>query len=383
MNKNSVKQRIFLSNTLMMFALLAIFLLINLAVIKIYGESIEHQFVNNASAFLTETEWKNFLKTWTIRQNQFILLFILDGVVCIFVLVAISQFFTKNLVKHIMQPLEALNQGAQRVQENDLTQDIQNEGDREFETVCSTFNAMQKHILNEQEKNHKYEKARMDMLRGISHDLKTPLTAIQGSIKGILDGVVTTPDMQDKFLSAAYRRTKEMDGLLNQLFYLSALETGSLPMHFQAVELKEFLQTYVKMRQAECDDVVFCLDLPKQAFVRIDCHQMERVLDNVIENSKKYSGKSKVQISIGLKACFDCCYVSIADDGVGLDESKLPYVFNQFYRGDPSRSQPVGNGIGLYVVKYLVEAMHGSVRAYNQNGFVIEIQLPKQIKKEV
>ena len=54
---------------------------------------------------------------------------------------------------------------------------------------------MQKHILNEQEKNHKYEKARMDMLRGISHDLKTPLTAIQGSIKGILDGVVTTPDM--------------------------------------------------------------------------------------------------------------------------------------------------------------------------------------------
>lgn len=89
------------------------------------------------------------------------------------------------------------------------------------------------------------KKARMDMLRGISHDLKTPLTAIQGSIKGILDGVVTTPDM---FLSAAYRRTKEMDGLLNQLFYLSALETGSLPMHFQAVELKEFLQTYVKMR---------------------------------------------------------------------------------------------------------------------------------------
>lgn len=63
--------------------------------------------------------------------------------------------------------------------------------------------------------------------------------------------------MQDKFLSTAYRRTKEMDGLLNQLFYLSALETGSLPMYFQTVELKEFLQTYVKMRQAECDDVVF------------------------------------------------------------------------------------------------------------------------------
>lgn len=97
MNKNSVKQRIFLSNTLMMFALLAIFLLINLAVIKIYGESIEHQFVNNASAFLTETEWKNFLKTWTIRQNQFILLFILDGVVCIVTDLLLCNGLLKNV----------------------------------------------------------------------------------------------------------------------------------------------------------------------------------------------------------------------------------------------------------------------------------------------
>lgn len=101
MYKNSVKQRIFLSNTLMMFALLAIFLLINLAVIKIYGESIEHQFVNNASAFLTETEWKNFLKTWTIRQNQFILLFILDGVVCI-----VTDFLLCNgLLKNVFERL--------------------------------------------------------------------------------------------------------------------------------------------------------------------------------------------------------------------------------------------------------------------------------------
>lgn len=97
MNKNSVKQRIFLSNTLMIFALLAIFLLINLAVIKIYGESIEHQFVNNASAFLTETEWKNFFKTWTIRQNQFILLFILDGVVCIVTDLLLCNGLLKNV----------------------------------------------------------------------------------------------------------------------------------------------------------------------------------------------------------------------------------------------------------------------------------------------
>ena len=94
-------------------------------------------------------------------------------------------------------------------------------GDAEFEDVCITFNHMQEHILREQEKNRKYEKARTDMIAGISHDLRTPLTAIRGTIKGLMDGIAATPEMQEKFLQAAYRRTGDMDGLLNQLFYVS------------------------------------------------------------------------------------------------------------------------------------------------------------------
>ena len=141
-----------------------------------------------------------------------------------------------------MEPLDLLAQGADRIRHNDLTTEIRYVGDAEFEDVCITFNHMQEHILREQEKNRKYEKARTDMIAGISHDLRTPLTAIRGTIKGLMDGIAATPEMQEKFLQAAYRRTGDMDGLLNQLFYVSKIETGNMPLSVQKIEIADFIR---------------------------------------------------------------------------------------------------------------------------------------------
>ena len=186
---------------------------------------------------------------WTFQRNEFLLFFGLDGILCIIVLVIISQIFTKNLTNHIMEPLDALSEGAKRIKGNDLSQDITYTGDIEFEDVCDTFNDMQKHILEEQEKNRKYENARPDMIAGISHDLRTPLTAIRGTIKGLMDGIASSPEKQNQFLQAAYRRTGDMDMLLNQLFYLSKMETGNMPISLQKLEISEFLQNYVQAKQ--------------------------------------------------------------------------------------------------------------------------------------
>ena len=114
-----------------------------------------------------------------------------------------------------MEPLDALSAGAKRIKNNDLGQNIIYVGEQEFEEVCETFNEMQQHILQEQEKNRKYEKARTDMIAGISHDLRTPLTAIRGTIKGLMDGVAATPELQNKFLQATYRRSGDMDVPMN------------------------------------------------------------------------------------------------------------------------------------------------------------------------
>lgn len=377
MKVNTVRNRILKSNTIMILSILILFLLINLVVVKLYAESIEHVFEVQLNQPLDSEGIKEIVKEWTIKKNDFILLFLVDGIICVLVLVGVSQLFTYHLTKQIMFPLSLLDEGAKRIQRNDLSQNICYRGDKEFESVCQTFNEMQKHIFMEQEKNRQYERARTNMIAGISHDLRTPLTAIKGSVKSILDGVVHDENLEKKFLNIAYKRTLEMDVLLNQLFYLSKLETGNIPLKIEKGNMTEFLVHYVHQKQGLNDSIILNLvEYQKDVHCMFDTEQMHRILDNLIENSIKYSGKEKVNVSIFLKCEDKQACIEVADDGVGVCEEKIPYLFDEFYRVDPSRNAKEGSGLGLYIVKSLVEAMSGSVCAYNRNGFVVEMKFP-------
>ena len=379
MGKRTVRRRIFLSNALMVLVTLAIFLVINVGVIKIYAEYVEEELRTSAEKIVSEDELHDLVEDFTIHKNEFILLFLADGVLCIAVLVIMSQIFTGNLVKHIMEPLDELAAGAKRIRENDLTEDINYSGDIEFENVCDTFNKMQKHILREQEKNRKYEKARTDMIAGISHDLRTPLTAIRGTIKGLMDGIASTPEKQDRFLETAYRRTGEMDLLLNQLFYLSKIETGNMPITLRKIEISSFIKNYVQAKQglmeAEKEELV---EETKEitAEVAVDPEQLQRIFDNLLENSRKYGEKVPLKMKIGLRKTPGGILIRFSDNGVGVPENKLPHVFDEFYRVDESRNKKEGNGLGLYIVKYLIEVMGGTVRAENEDGVVVSMELP-------
>lgn len=379
MGKRTVRRRIFLSNAWMVLVTLAIFLVINVGVIKIYAEYVEEELRTSAEKIVSEDELHDLVEDFTIHKNEFILLFLADGVLCIAVLVIMSQIFTGNLVKHIMEPLDELAAGAKRIRENDLTEDINYSGDIEFENVCDTFNKMQKHILREQEKNRKYEKARTDMIAGISHDLRTPLTAIRGTIKGLMDGIASTPEKQDRFLETAYRRTGEMDLLLNQLFYLSKIETGNMPITLRKIEISSFIKNYVQAKQGLMEDEKEeLIEETKEitAEVAVDPEQLQRIFDNLLENSRKYGEKVPLKMKIGLRKTPGGILIRFSDNGEGVPENKLPYVFDEFYRVDESRNKKEGNGLGLYIVKYLIEAMGGTVRAENEDGFVVSMELP-------
>ena len=345
MGKRTVRRRIFLSNAWMVLVTLAIFLVINVGVIKIYAEYVEEELRTSAEKIVSEDELHDLVEDFTIHKNEFILLFLADGVLCIAVLVIMSQIFTGNLVKHIMEPLDELAAGAKRIRENDLTEDINYSGDIEFENVCDTFNKMQKHILREQEKNRKYEKARTDMIAGISHDLRTPLTAIRGTIKGLMDGIASTPEKQDRFLETAYRRTGEMDLLLNQLFYLSKIETGNMPITLRKIEISSFIKNYVQAKQGLVEDEKEeLIEETKEitAEVAVDPEQLQRIFDNLLENSRKYGEKVPLKMKIGLRKTPGCILIRFSDNGEGVPENKLPYVFDEFYRVDESRNKKEG-----------------------------------------
>lgn len=380
MKKQTVGKRIFISNAWMLGVTLAMILLVNVGIVKWYWESMEQNWQLSMEEMVDSASIEDLLEEWTVHQQSFYLLLIADAVICIAILILVSSYFTGKLVKHITSPLKELDDGAKRIQNHILTEPVVYEGDTEFEEICTTFNEMQENILREQEKNTKYEKARTEMIAGISHDLRTPLTAIRGTIKALLDGVITQKEQQEKFLQTAYRRTEDMNALLEQLFYVSKLETGNMPMQMQKINLGAFLKKYMEEKQElyGAEEIEFSCNLEAaSACVMLDEEQLRRILDNLLENSRKYAQAEKLKITLSLKQTESCYHICFADNGIGIPEEKRNTIFEEFYRVDESRSQKDGNGLGLYIVKCLAEAMGGRVTARNENGLVIDIEIPK------
>lgn len=364
----------------MILVTLVLVFLINIGIVKLYWESIEFRWQESIEMMADTTAVEELLKEWTLHQHTFYVILLADICVCVIAWIVVSLFFTGKLVRQIMKPLDALGEGAKRIRENKLTEEIYYQGDEEFEEICHTFNDMQAHILLEQEKNRKYEQARTEMIAGISHDLRTPLTAVRGTIKGILDGIVKEKEQQTQFLQTAYRRTGDMDVFLNQLFYISKLETGNMPLHIQKTNLKEWLQKYVegKRKMGMREPIEFVTDLEAiTQTAMIDQEQFQRILDNLFENSRKYGNVKDLQISLTLRQTQEGFRITFSDNGQGLPEEKIEFIFDEFYRVDESRNKKEGNGLGLYIVKNLVESMGGRVWAENQNGLSVFIELPK------
>lgn len=143
-------------------------------------------------------------------------------------------------------------------------------------------------------------------------------------------------------MQAAYRRTGDMDGLLNQLFYVSKIETGNMPLSVQKIEIADFIRNYVngkqelldkekEQMQAETGDIHLDVDS--------DPEQLQRIFDNLLENSRKYAERDVLKTELSLKRTEGGVEICFRDNGVGVPEEKLPYVFDEFYRGDESRNK--------------------------------------------
>lgn len=175
---------------------------------------------------------------------------VLAGAAAIAVILLLASFFTRKMNRLVMEPVEQLAAGAERIRDGNLKEEIRYEGEEEFEHVCRTFNAMQHTILEDQRQREKNEKARTDMVTGISHDLRTPLTFIRGYIKGVLDGVADTDEKRKLYLQTAYESTEDMNILLQKLFDFSRMESGQMPFHMVKVDLAEFTSAWIAQKES-------------------------------------------------------------------------------------------------------------------------------------
>lgn len=333
--------------------------------------------------YVYATYYPGELSLWGMDRGMFemfIIVFIIAGIIIIAGLLVCSQIFTKLMIKRIMKPVDELNMAARRINDGNFDESIVYQEQDEFGEVCHTFNAMQEHLKSGIERSVAYERARTEMVSGISHDLRTPLTSVKAFIKGMLDGVASTPEKQKQYLTISYQKACDMEMLLQKLFFFSKLETGNMPFFFQNTELRKWMQNYVEDKQAEGENKGYSISLfaePGDYPVDIDTEQIKRVFDNLIENSLKYAEAKELQMTVTMKRTGDRVCLVFADNGTGMDEDKLPHVFEQFYRGDESRnSGNDGSGLGLYVCRYIIEEHHGTITACSENGFLLRIELP-------
>lgn len=318
-----------------------------------------------------------------LQREAVMIVFLASGLTAIGVIVLLSLVFTHFQARQILRPVSALTQAARRVEQGDYSQPVEYAKGDDFASVCIAFNNMQRHLLEEREKNAAYERARTDLVAGISHDLRTPLTSVKGYIKGLRDGVAKTPERREQYLDVAYRKACDMDLLLQRLFYFSKLETGNLPLFPEQTDLGQFVARFAGEAEGELAQQGGHLTLQVQPGphpVRIDTEQMYRVLTNLTDNALRYAGARSLQLTLTVERDGELERLRFADNGGGVPEEQLPHLFEQFWRGDQARGSQggEGSGLGLYIVKYIVEAHGGQVVARNEGGLAFELTLPRE-----
>ena len=186
--------------------------------------------------------------------------------------------------------------------------------------------------------------------------------------KGIIDGVANTPEKVDKYVRTIYNKANEMDTLINELTLYSKIDTNRIPYNFAKINVEEYFGDCVEEIGLDLEAKGIGLSYYNYAaastVIIADPEQLRRVVNNIIGNSIKYRNRQQAFIQIRIKDVGDFIQVEIEDNGRGIAQKDLPYIFDRFYRTDASRNSATGgSGIGLSIVKKIVEDHGGKIWA--------------------
>ena len=272
------------------------------------------------------------------------------------------------IYRSIATPLVKLKKATQNIKEGNLDFVLDVEGDDEFSELCRDFEEMRKRLKESAEEKVLLDKENKELISNISHDLKTPITAVKGYVEGIMDGVADTPEKMDRYVKTIYNKTNEMDHLINELTFYSKIDTNRIPYTFSKLNVEDYFGDCAEEVGLELEtrgiELVYANYVESGVLVIADGEQIRRVIHNIISNAIKYMDKPKGIIQIRVKDVGDFIQVEIEDNGKGIAAKDIAYIFDRFYRTDVSRnSSKGGSGIGLSIVKKIIEEHGGKIWA--------------------
>ena len=364
----TIKRRLFISNIRMIFISFGAFILVaRMVMILMYGTLSPNR---EAIAQLLGSFNQEML------MSRWILVF---GIFTILVTV-INSFLTHRMTSRIVKPLEPLSEGVRQIQADNLAYRIDYQNNDEFRPVCNAFNDMAAKLESSTAQQKKEEVNRRELIAGISHDLRTPLTSIKGCIEGIETGVASTPEMRDKYLAIIKNKTAVMEHIIEQLFLFSKLDMDEFPLNLRRVDITHAISDMVEDSLPEYTsrglEIKFA-EMPKDIYLSADVIMLRNVIINILENSVKYKTKEHGKVEISSIIEDNYFALRLSDNGPGVQADMLPKLFDVFYRTDPSRSK-LGSGLGLAISGKIIERMNGVIYAEQSalGGLTIVIKLP-------
>lgn len=280
--------------------------------------------------------------------------------------------------RSIWRPLGQLQEATKKIRDGNLDFTLEVEDDDEIGQLCQNFEEMRIRLKETTEEKIQYDKESKELISNISHDLKTPITAIKGYVEGIMDGVASSPEKLDRYIRTIYNKANDMDKLIDELTFYSKIDTNKIPYNFSKINVSEYFGDCIDEVGLELEsrgvELGYFNFVDEDVLVIADAEQIKRVINNIISNSLKYMDKKKGIINIRILDVGDFVQVEIEDNGKGIGPRELPYIFDRFYRTDSSRnSSKGGSGIGLSIVKKIIEDHGGKIWATSKVGIGTEI----------
>ena len=286
-------------------------------------------------------------------------------------IVVIGLIASYFMAQSITVPLRRLSAAVEAIEQGELGQTVPVQSDDEVGQLAQAFNRMS-HAL---EVNNQLRKR---LLAGVAHELRTPLTVIQGNLEGMLDGVIEPSSEQ---LESLYEETVYLNKIIRELRDLSLAEAGQLRLDKQQSDINLLVNRAVQLMKPLADEkrIQFICDLREVPQVQIDASRINQVVYNLLSNALRYTpdgGQVGVTTTVVAERAKRFVTISVRDNGKGISAADLPHIFEHFYRADLARDRKSGgSGIGLAIVKQLVELHGGRVEVKSEIGIGSEFRI--------
>ncbi len=311
-------------------------------------------------------------KLVNIMPPGFFLVFWISSFV---ILLLIATVLTRWIAKGVFNPINDLKIGMKQISEGDFSYSIEPGATGEMAELYKNYEDMRLRLKENADVVIENEAKNRELITNISHDLKTPITAIKGYVEGIMDGVCNTPEKMDKYIRTIYNKANDMDRLINELTIYSGIDANRIPYTFLRLNVREFFDDCIEEVGLDLESKHIELNytnmVPEDTRIIADPEQLKRVINNIISNSVKYMDKEKEKgiINFSILDEADSVRIEIEDNGRGIPAKDLPNIFERFFRSDTSRnSAKGGSGIGLSIVKKIVEDHGGYIFATSKEG---------------